>query len=66
MTQEKRKAKTLRLRESTLERLATVAESIGAYQSPLVDQILTRAMDEIEAGNWKLKRRPVKYKVNLE
>ena len=59
-------AKTYRLKAETLRRLEALVTETGAYHSQLIDQLLTRAMDEIDAGRWKLKKKPVKWAVIIE
>jgi len=59
-------AKTYRLKPETLRRLAALVDETGAYHSQLIDVLLVRAMDEIDAGRWKLKKKPVKWAVVIE
>ena len=59
-------AKTYRLKAETLRRLQVLVSETGAYHSQLIDVLLTRAMDEIDAGRWTLKKKPVKWAVTIE
>lgn len=56
-------ARTYRLEPETVERLKALAEQLQAFDSPLVDLLLSRALDEVEAGRWPLRKEPVKYVV---
>lgn len=61
-----RTPKTYRLKAETLRRLAALVTTTGAYHSQLIDVLLVRAMDEIDAGRWQLKKKPVKWEVILD
>ena len=54
--------RTYRLNEATVRRLERLAKQQEAWPSPLLDLLLNRALDEIEAGRWPLNKTPVKYK----
>lgn len=54
-------ARTYRISKETLQRLEQLVTKHQTYPSPLVDMLLQRALDEVEAGNWQLHREPVKY-----
>jgi hypothetical protein len=58
-----RVARTYRLDPETARRIEALTTRLDAYASPLVDMLLTRALDEVEAGRWALERRPVKFTV---
>ena len=54
--------RTYRLRKKTVDRLEQLAKKQQAWPSPLIDLLLNRALDEIEAGHWALNKTPVKFK----
>ena len=56
-----KKARTYRLDASTVERIEQLCNELQAYPSPLIDMLLQRALDEIEAGRWTFNQVPVKY-----
>lgn len=56
-------ARTYRIDKATAQRLKALAEQLQAFESPLVDMLLQRALDEVEAGRWPLRKEPVKYVV---
>lgn len=56
-------SRTYLLKPDTAQRINKLADQLGSYTSPLVDLLLTRALDEIEAGQWELQRQPVKYSI---
>lgn len=56
-------ARTYRIDKETAQQLKTLAEQLQAFESPLVDLLLRRALNEIEAGRWELRKEPVKYVV---
>lgn len=56
-------ARTYRISKATAARLKALAETLEAFESPLVEMLLQRALDEVEAGRWPLRKRPVKYVV---
>lgn len=54
-------ARTYRIDKTTAKRLKALAEQMQSFESPLVDLLLQRALDEIEAGHWPLFKEPVKF-----
>jgi len=63
MAYDNKLARTYRLEPATVRRLKTLAEQVQAFESPLVDMLLQRALEEVEAGRWPLRKEPVKYVV---
>ena len=59
-------ARTYRLKKATVARLEQLAEQQEAWPGQLVQLLLDRALSEVEAGKWKLRRRPIKYQVQVE
>lgn len=55
--------RTFRLKGRTAQRLKTLASRLGAYESPLAELLLDRALTEVETGRWHLDRRPVKFNI---
>lgn len=58
--------KTIRLSEHTNQRLAELAAALESDQSPLIDKLLTRALDAIDAREWQITRRPVRYAISFD
>lgn len=56
-------SRTYQIDKQTARRLAALADQLGAYYSPLADMLLSRALDEVDAGNWTLSQEPVKFVV---
>lgn len=50
--------------QETIERIQRNAQRLECYPSTLVDLLLKRALDELEKGNWQLKRQPVIYRID--
>ena len=63
MAYEHRVSRTYQLEPDTAQRIQELAVRLGSYTSPLVDLLLRRALDEVEAGRWELQREPVKYNI---
>lgn len=59
-------ARTYRLKKATVARLEQLAEQQEAWPGQLVQLLLDRALSEVEAGKWKLRRQPIKYQVQVE
>lgn len=59
-------ARTYRLRKSTIARLEKLAEQQDAWPGQLLEKLLERALNEVETGQWKLRRQPIKYQVQVE
>jgi hypothetical protein len=45
-----------------LRRLDALAARLECFPGPVVQMILSRGLDEIEAGNWQVKRTPVMFR----
>lgn len=60
---DKKITRTYRLDAFTVERIERLCSEQQAYPSPLIDMILRRALDEIEAGHWAFGKVPVKFKI---
>lgn len=58
--------KTVRISEGCNQRLAELAATLECDQSPLIDKLLTRALDAISAGEWAIERRPVRYAISFD
>lgn len=58
--------KTIRLNERTNQRLAELAAQLESDQSPLIDRLLSRALDAIESGEWATTRTPVRYVISFD
>lgn len=56
-------ARTYRIEKTTAQRIKTLADQLQAFESPLVDMLMQRALDEVEAGRWPLRKEPVKFVV---
>lgn len=59
------KVKTIRIRQSTADRVAQLAIDLEAYESPLIDVLLCRVLDEIDAGRMMIRKKPIKYAIEL-
>ncbi|MCB0143200.1 MAG: hypothetical protein KDE50_25095 [Caldilineaceae bacterium] len=59
----KKITRTYRLDASTVERIERLCNELQAFPSPLIDMILQRALDEVEAGRWAFGQVPVKFKI---
>ena len=60
---DKKITRTYRLDASTVERIERLCNEQQAYPSPLINMLLQRALDEIEAGRWAFGKVPVKFKI---
>lgn len=58
--------KTVRISERTNQRLAELAAALESDQSPLIDRLLTRALDAIDSGEWATTRTPVRYAISFD
>jgi len=58
--------KTVRISERTNQRLAELAAALESDQSPLIDRLLTRALDAIDSGEWATTRTPVRYAITFD
>lgn len=58
--------KTVRISERTNQRLAALAAALESDQSPLIDRLLTRALDAIDSGEWQTTRTPVRYAISFD
>ena len=56
--------RTYRLARGTIRRLDDLAAAVNIYQSALVDALLSRALDDIDAGRLVIHVRPVKYELD--
>lgn len=56
-------ARTYRLHPDTVAHLDEVAGVMGVAQSRLLDYLLRLALAEVEAGRWKVRRRPATYAI---
>ncbi len=59
-------ARTYRLKKTTVARLEQLAQEQEAWPGQLLQLLLDRALSEVEAGKWRLKRQPIKYQVQVE
>ncbi len=59
-------ARTYRLKRETVKRLEQLAEQQDAWPGQLLEKLLERALSEVESGQWKLRRQPIKYQVQVE
>jgi hypothetical protein len=57
-------ARTYRLAPATIRRLDDLAAEVNIYQSTLVDALLSRALDDLDAGRLVIQTRPVKYELD--
>lgn len=58
--------RTYRLEPDTVRRIDALADELRTYQSPLIESLLRYALAEVDAGNIRLGRWPVKYEVYVE
>ena len=58
--------KTVRISETTNQRLAELAANLESDQSPLIDRLLSRALDAIESGEWATTRTPVRFVISFD
>jgi predicted transcriptional regulator len=59
---ESKKARTFQLSEQVSRRLDELSLVHGLWGSELCDLILRRGLEEMEAGRWQLKKKPIKFK----
>ena len=57
--------RTYTLRASTVQQLKELVAATDAYDSHLVDMLLSRALTEVAAGRWRIKRKPIKFEIEL-
>lgn len=57
-------ARTYRLRPATVDHIDEIAATMGIAQSRLVDYLLRLALTEVEAGKWRIRRRPIAYAID--
>lgn len=57
-------ARTYRLHADTIRRIDDLAAAANIYQSALVDALLCRTLDDIDAGRLVIQTRPVKYELD--
>lgn len=55
--------RTYRLEQKTVEKIDRLATQLQCHQSPLIDMLLQRALEQVEAGNWVARQEPIKYVV---
>ena len=54
-------ARTYRIDRKTARRIKALSAQLQSFESPLIDMLLQRALDEVEAGRWPLHQEPVKF-----
>lgn len=59
-------ARTYRFKPATIKRLEQLAKEQDAWPGQLLEKLLERALNEVETGQWKLRRLPIKYRVQIE
>lgn len=57
-------ARTYQLRSDTVQELDELAAKLEIWQSPLVEVLLSIALEEVAAGRLIVRRRVVKYEVD--
>lgn len=57
--------RTYTLRASTVHQLKKLVATTDAYDSHLVDILLSRALAEVAAGRWQITRKPIKFEIEL-
>lgn len=57
----KKIARTYKFNDELIARIDAAALELVVFPGPLIELLLTRALDEVEADRWKLRRRPVAY-----
>lgn len=55
--------RTYRLRPDTVAHLDEIATTMGVAQSRLIDHLLRLALAEVEAGRWRIQRRPATFAI---
>jgi hypothetical protein len=56
--------RTWRVKPATASHIDEIADTMGVAPSRLVDYLLRLALTEVEAGKWKIRRRPVQYAID--
>ena len=54
---------THRLRESTIAQIDALAAQTSLPKSAIVDALLTRALDQVNAGRWTIRRRAAAWEL---
>lgn len=57
-----KKPRTFQLKTDISRRLDAQCKEHALWGSDLVNLILRRGLEEMEAGNWQLKKRAIKFK----
>ena len=60
---ERRVQRTWTLSESVAQRVKALAEQNEIWDSTIVEKLLQRALDEIDAGRWPIKKVAIKFKI---
>lgn len=61
--QDNKVTRTYRLDPQTVERIDELAAQLQCHQSPLIDMLLQRALEQVESGHWIARKEPIKYVV---
>lgn len=56
-------ARTYQLNRETVEQIDKLAAQLQCHQSPLIDMLLQRALEQVESGKWVARKEPIKYVV---
>lgn len=59
-------ARTYRLKKSTVARLEKISQEQDAWPGQLLEKLLEAALAKVESGEWKLRRQPIKYQVQVD
>lgn len=58
--------RTYRLPEDLVQRLDALSACTRICQSKLLAHLLTRGMNELDAGRWQIRTRPIAYEIDPE
>lgn len=57
-----RVSRTYKFDDQLIDRLTAQARRLHVFPGPLLELLIARALDEIEAGRWRVDARPVAFR----